>query len=103
MLEEHHGTHRPTLIGDRPNSSAEGTAERRRFGRFALGIVRGHHPMVTEALTVLGFDLNAGSEDFEVSPAEMPEVAGFLVLTKAGIQKLNAVISLPSSALPSEP
>jgi hypothetical protein len=67
------------------------------------GSFEAHQAMVTEALTVLGFDVNAGSEDFEVSPAETPEVAEFLVLTRAGIQKLNAVISLPSSALPSEP
>jgi len=67
------------------------------------GSIEAHQAILTESLEVLGFDVTAGSEDSEVPPAQMPEVAELLVLTKTGLQKLNGVISLPSSASPSEP
>jgi hypothetical protein len=57
------------------------------------GSVEPHQAMLTEALTFLGFDVGTGSEDFEVPPAEMPDVAELLVLTNTGIQKLNRLFS----------
>jgi len=56
------------------------------------GSVEPHQAMLTEALAFLGFDVDAGSEDFEVPPAQMRESAELLLLTKAGAQKLNQVI-----------
>jgi hypothetical protein len=56
------------------------------------GSVEPHQAMLTEALAFLGFDVGAGSEDFEVPPAQMPESAELLILTKAGVQKLNRII-----------
>ena len=43
---------------------------------------------LTESLTVLGFDVNPGSEDFVVSPAQMTEVVELLILSEAGIRKI---------------
>jgi hypothetical protein len=67
------------------------------------GSFEAHQAMLTESLQFLGFNVDAGSEDFEIPPAAMPEIAELLVLTKPGIQKLNGIISQPSSALPIEP
>jgi len=56
------------------------------------GPVEPHQAMLTEALEFLGFDVGSGSEDFEVPPAQMPDNAELLVLTKAGVQKVNQII-----------
>ena len=70
---------------------------------FHWGSDEAHQAILTEALTTLGFDTNAGSKDFEVPPVEMEEAAVLLVLTKTGIKKLNGVTSGYSSASPNEP
>ena len=57
------------------------------------GSVEAHQAMLTEALAFLGFNVDAGSEDFEVPPAQMPEVAELLVLTKAGAAKVDVALA----------
>lgn len=51
-----------------------------------------HQDILTESLRVLGLNVDVGSADFEVPPAQMPEVAELLVLTQSGVQKLDGVI-----------
>jgi len=62
--------------------------------RVALhwGSNEAHQANLTDSLDALGFDLNAGSDDFEVPPAQMPEAAELIVLTKAGQLKLETTL-----------
>lgn len=48
--------------------------------------------MVTDSLRMLGFDVETKSVDFEVPPARMAADSSTLVLTKTGLEKLNAVL-----------
>jgi len=57
------------------------------------GSIEAHQANLTDSLRFLGFDVDAGSKDFEVPPAEMPEVAELLVLTKAGQKTLEVALT----------
>jgi hypothetical protein len=48
--------------------------------------------MVMDSLRMLGFDVETVNADFEAPPARMAEDSSTLVLTKAGLEKLYAVL-----------